>query len=62
VLGIGVNVGSSPWPGAGWVDRDRLELLVDVLDRLEHGYGEWLGGLTTVALTLPAASCAPAES
>jgi BirA family biotin operon repressor/biotin-[acetyl-CoA-carboxylase] ligase len=42
VLGIGINVGAAPWPGAGWVDRDRLDLLVDVLDRLERGYGAWL--------------------
>ena len=42
VLGIGVNVGEAPWPEAGFVDRDRLELLVDVLERLEHGYAEWL--------------------
>jgi BirA family biotin operon repressor/biotin-[acetyl-CoA-carboxylase] ligase len=41
VLGIGVNVGSAPWPGAGFVDRDRLELLVDILDRLERGYDAW---------------------
>ena len=26
----------------GCVDRDRLELLVDVLERLEHGYDAWL--------------------
>jgi len=42
VLGIGINVGSTAWPGAGWVARDRLELLVDVLERLERGYDEWL--------------------
>jgi BirA family biotin operon repressor/biotin-[acetyl-CoA-carboxylase] ligase len=42
VLGIGINVGGTAWPGAGWVERDRLELLVDVLERLERGYGEWL--------------------
>jgi BirA family biotin operon repressor/biotin-[acetyl-CoA-carboxylase] ligase len=41
VLGIGMNVGSTSWPGAGFLTRDRLELLVDVLERLEHGYGEW---------------------
>jgi BirA family biotin operon repressor/biotin-[acetyl-CoA-carboxylase] ligase len=48
VLGIGINVGSASWPGAGWVDADRLELLVDVLVRLEDGYDTWLR-------TLPAA-------
>jgi BirA family biotin operon repressor/biotin-[acetyl-CoA-carboxylase] ligase len=42
VLGIGINVGGTDWPGAGWVERDRLELLVDVLERLEQGYAEWL--------------------
>lgn len=42
VLGIGVNVGGTAWPGAGWVELDRLELLVDVLDRLEDGYEAWL--------------------
>jgi BirA family biotin operon repressor/biotin-[acetyl-CoA-carboxylase] ligase len=42
VLGVGINVGASGWPGAGWVDRDRLDLLVDVLERLEAGYDAWL--------------------
>jgi BirA family biotin operon repressor/biotin-[acetyl-CoA-carboxylase] ligase len=42
VLGIGVNVGSAPWPGAGFVDRDRLELLVAILDELERGYESWV--------------------
>ena len=42
VLGIGINVGAAAWPGAGWVDRDRLDLLVDVLERLERGYDAWL--------------------
>jgi BirA family biotin operon repressor/biotin-[acetyl-CoA-carboxylase] ligase len=42
VLGIGINVGGTAWPGAGWVERDRLELLVDVLERLERGYDAWL--------------------
>jgi hypothetical protein len=42
VLGIGINVGGTAWPGAGWVEGDRLELLVDVLERLERGYDEWL--------------------
>jgi hypothetical protein len=41
VLGIGINVGAAAWPGAGWADRDRLELLVDVLARLEDGYDTW---------------------
>ena len=44
VLGIGVNVGSSPWPGAGFVDRDRLELLVAILAELERGYEAWVRG------------------
>jgi BirA family biotin operon repressor/biotin-[acetyl-CoA-carboxylase] ligase len=42
VLGIGVNVGTAPWPGAGFVERDRLELLVEILERLEAGYTEWI--------------------
>jgi BirA family biotin operon repressor/biotin-[acetyl-CoA-carboxylase] ligase len=42
VLGIGINVGATNWPGAGWVDRDRLELLADVLERLEADYDAWL--------------------
>jgi BirA family transcriptional regulator, biotin operon repressor / biotin---[acetyl-CoA-carboxylase] ligase len=41
VLGIGINVGGAAWPGAGWVDAERLDLLVDVLERLEHGYDGW---------------------
>ncbi len=45
VLGIGVNVGEAPWPGAGYVKRDRLELLVDILDRLEQGYEAWVATL-----------------
>jgi BirA family biotin operon repressor/biotin-[acetyl-CoA-carboxylase] ligase len=42
VLGIGINVGATAWPGAGWVERDRLALLVDVLERLELAYDQWL--------------------
>ncbi len=42
VLGIGINVGASAWPGAGFVERDRLQLLVDLLLRLEAGYDAWL--------------------
>jgi BirA family transcriptional regulator, biotin operon repressor / biotin---[acetyl-CoA-carboxylase] ligase len=42
VLGVGINVGRSAWPGAGAVERDRLDLLVDVLERLELGYDSWL--------------------
>lgn len=45
VLGIGVNVGAVPFPGAGSVERDRLELLVDLLWRLELAYGSWIAGL-----------------
>jgi BirA family transcriptional regulator, biotin operon repressor / biotin---[acetyl-CoA-carboxylase] ligase len=42
VLGIGINVGAAAWPGAGWVTgRDRLDVLVDVLARLEDGYERW---------------------
>ena len=46
VVGIGVNVGAAPWPGAGFVERDRLELLVVILDELERGYDAWAAGLT----------------
>jgi BirA family biotin operon repressor/biotin-[acetyl-CoA-carboxylase] ligase len=41
VLGIGVNVGSSPWPGGGFVNADRLELLLTILERLEEHYAAW---------------------
>jgi BirA family transcriptional regulator, biotin operon repressor / biotin---[acetyl-CoA-carboxylase] ligase len=43
VLGIGVNVGVAPWLGAGAADADRLELLLEILARLEAGYERWLG-------------------
>jgi len=42
VVGIGINVAESRFEGGGFVERDRLELLVDVLDRLERGYDRWL--------------------
>jgi BirA family transcriptional regulator, biotin operon repressor / biotin---[acetyl-CoA-carboxylase] ligase len=42
VLGIGVNVGVAPWEGAAAADADRLELLVEILDRLERGYDAWV--------------------
>jgi BirA family biotin operon repressor/biotin-[acetyl-CoA-carboxylase] ligase len=62
VLGIGINVGAVPWEGAGMVERDRLDLLVDVLERLERGYERWLGGEAaqpvSVADRLPPASTA----
>jgi BirA family transcriptional regulator, biotin operon repressor / biotin---[acetyl-CoA-carboxylase] ligase len=41
VLGVGINVGSAPWPGAGYVERDRLQLLTGVLARLELAYEDW---------------------
>ncbi len=41
VIGIGVNVGSAPWPGAGFVETERLDLLVEILERLERGYDSW---------------------
>ena len=46
VLGIGVNVGSAPWPGAGAARTDRLNLLVEILDRLERGYDRWTASIT----------------
>jgi BirA family biotin operon repressor/biotin-[acetyl-CoA-carboxylase] ligase len=45
VLGIGVNVGQAPWPGAGAVEGDRLALLVEILERLERGYDAWAASL-----------------
>ena len=42
VLGIGINVGGTLWPGSGFVERDQLDLLVDVLERLERGYDGWM--------------------
>jgi BirA family transcriptional regulator, biotin operon repressor / biotin---[acetyl-CoA-carboxylase] ligase len=44
VLGIGVNVVAVPWPGAGAVGGERLDLLVEILWRLERGYVDWLKG------------------
>ncbi len=41
VLGIGINVGLAPWPGAAAVDRDRVELLVELLERVEQAYDAW---------------------
>ena len=46
VLGIGINVGSTAWPGSGFVHADRLDLLVEVLERLENGYNTWLHTLS----------------
>ena len=42
VLGIGINVGGTRFPGSGWVEGDRLEVLIDVLERLERSYDAWL--------------------
>jgi BirA family biotin operon repressor/biotin-[acetyl-CoA-carboxylase] ligase len=42
VVGIGVNIDSAPWPGAGAVEADRLDLLVEILDRFERGYERWV--------------------
>ena len=44
VLGIGVNVNGTRWPGSGFVERDRVELLVDILERIEGGYDAWAAG------------------
>jgi BirA family transcriptional regulator, biotin operon repressor / biotin---[acetyl-CoA-carboxylase] ligase len=46
VLGIGVNVGSTPWPGSGAARTARLDLFVEILDRLERGYDTWAATLT----------------
>jgi BirA family transcriptional regulator, biotin operon repressor / biotin---[acetyl-CoA-carboxylase] ligase len=42
VLGVGINVGATAWPGAGFVEGEPLALLVDVLERLEQGYETWV--------------------
>jgi BirA family biotin operon repressor/biotin-[acetyl-CoA-carboxylase] ligase len=47
VVGIGVNVGSAPWPGAGAANAERLGLLVEILERLERGYDAWAAAVTT---------------
>jgi BirA family biotin operon repressor/biotin-[acetyl-CoA-carboxylase] ligase len=45
VLGIGINVGDTAWPGSGALgtDVDRVELLVTLLEALERGYEDWAG-------------------
>jgi BirA family transcriptional regulator, biotin operon repressor / biotin---[acetyl-CoA-carboxylase] ligase len=49
VLGIGVNVGSAPYGGAGALGQevDRAELLVELLARLERAYDGWVAGAVT---------------
>jgi BirA family biotin operon repressor/biotin-[acetyl-CoA-carboxylase] ligase len=42
ILGFGINVGAAPWPGAGSVEGDRLQVLVGVLDRFERAYDVWV--------------------
>ncbi len=44
VIGIGVNIGSAPWPDAGFVEADRVGLLIEILDRLERAYDVWATG------------------
>ena len=34
----------APWPDAGFVDADRLELLVGILEALERRYEAWASG------------------
>jgi BirA family transcriptional regulator, biotin operon repressor / biotin---[acetyl-CoA-carboxylase] ligase len=41
ILGIGINVGATAWPGSGFVERDRLELFTGVLERFERAYAAW---------------------
>jgi biotin-[acetyl-CoA-carboxylase] ligase BirA-like protein len=43
ILGVGINVGAAPWPGAGSVESNRLQLLVGVLERFERAYDGWAG-------------------
>ena len=44
VLGLGVNVASAPYEGAVALgsEVDRAELLVELLDRLERAYDDWV--------------------
>lgn len=44
VLGVGINVGETAWPGSGSLGAyvDRAELLVTLLEELERGYEEWV--------------------
>jgi BirA family biotin operon repressor/biotin-[acetyl-CoA-carboxylase] ligase len=48
VLGIGVNVAATPHEGAAVLgaEADRAGLLVELLDRLERAYDEWVGTAT----------------
>jgi BirA family transcriptional regulator, biotin operon repressor / biotin---[acetyl-CoA-carboxylase] ligase len=43
VLGIGINVGETAWPGSASLgdEVDRAELLVTVLEELERSYEDW---------------------
>jgi BirA family biotin operon repressor/biotin-[acetyl-CoA-carboxylase] ligase len=45
VLGIGINVRETAWPGSGALgdEVDRAELLVTLLEELERGYEDWAG-------------------
>jgi hypothetical protein len=47
VLGIGINVGETAWPGSGALGErvDRAELLVTLLEALERGYEDWARGV-----------------
>lgn len=46
VLGIGINVGDTAWPGSGALgaEVDRAQLLVALLEALERGYEGWARG------------------
>jgi BirA family biotin operon repressor/biotin-[acetyl-CoA-carboxylase] ligase len=46
VLGIGVNVGETAWPGSGALGESvrRADLLLALLAALERGYEEWATG------------------
>ena len=43
VLGIGINIGETAWPGSGALgaEVDRANLLVTLLEALERRYEEW---------------------
>jgi BirA family transcriptional regulator, biotin operon repressor / biotin---[acetyl-CoA-carboxylase] ligase len=49
VLGIGVNVAAAPFEGSATLGAtvDRVELLVELLDRLERAYDEWMAATAT---------------
>src|SRR5438552_2318591 len=41
-LGVGVNVGAAPSAGGAAAEAGRLELFLEILERLERGYAAWV--------------------